>query len=129
MAAFGMMLMPNSRVVGKGKYAENGIGTHGSAVVTSILNGTSHGCHRLYNHEAIRLGSFLLHHRDHAVKGQQAEHYRRTIHAMNKTYYAKIDTRGFLYELTPPVPVNVLPGNIRSVRKTPPANSVAAGAE
>jgi hypothetical protein len=129
MAAFGMMLMPNSRVVGKGKYAENGIGTHGSAVVTSILNGTSHGCHRLYNHEAIRLGSFLLHHRDHEVKGQQPEHYRRTIHAMGKTYYAKIDTRGFLYELTPPVPVNVLPGNIRSARKTPPANSVAAGAE
>jgi hypothetical protein len=48
---------------------------------------------------------------------------------MGKTYYAKIDTRGFLYELTPPVPVNVLPGNIRSARKTPPANSVAAGAE
>ena len=42
---------------------------------------------------------------------------------------AKIDTRGFMYELTPPVQINVLPGNIRSERKVPPAASVAPGAE
>lgn len=128
LSAFGMVLLPNSRAVKGGKYVENGIGTHGSASVTSLLNGTSHGCHRLYNHLAIRLSGFLLHHRNHVVKGQQAEHYRRTIRAMG-TYQAKIDTRGFLYQLTPPVKIDVLPGNIRSPRKVPPANSVAAGAE
>jgi hypothetical protein len=132
MAAFGMMLLPHYAAVrgadGRTKYINNGIGTHGSAVVTSILNGTSHGCHRLYNQLAVRLGSFLLHHRNHSVKGQQAEYYRRTIH-FKGTYTAKIDTRGFMYELTPPVPVEVLPGTIRSQRKIPPTASVAAGAD
>lgn len=127
MAAFGMMLLPHEQLV-RGKYIWNGIGTHGSAVVTSIVNGTSHGCHRLYNQLAVRLGSFLLRHRNHVAKGQQPEHYRRTVHFMG-TYTAKIDTRGYMYELTPPVPVDVLPGNIRSPRKVPPLASVPAGAE
>jgi hypothetical protein len=131
LSAFGMMLLPHTQVVkvnGKTTTFEHGIGTHGSAVVTSILNGTSHGCHRLYNHLAVRLGSFLLHHRNHVVKGQQKEFYRRTVRAKG-TFQAKIDTRGFLYELTPPVDVEVLPGTIRSARKIPPLASVAAGAE
>jgi len=133
MAAFGMMLLPHYQVVrgagGRTRYATNGIGTHGSAVVTSILNGSSHGCHRLYNQLAVRLGTFLLRHRTHAVRGQQPEFYRRTIHAMGKTYNARIDTRGFRYELTPPVPVEVLRGNIRSERKVPPQAIAPAGAE
>ncbi len=131
LSAFGMMLLPHLRVVRGGhgtQFVDNGIGTHGSAVVTSIVNGTSHGCHRLYNQLAVRLGSFLLRHRDHVAKGQAPEHYRRTIHAMG-TFTAKLDTRGFLYELTPPIPVDVLPGTIRSERKVPPAASVPAGAE
>ncbi len=132
MAAFGMMLLPHHAALrgadGKTRFVSNGIGTHGSAVVTSILNGTSHGCHRLYNGLAVRLGSFLLRHRTHTVKGQAPEHYRRTVKAMG-TYVAKIDTRGFLYELTPPVHVEVLPGTIRTDRKVPPLASVAAGAE
>ncbi len=123
-AAFGIMLLPHYKVVklpnGNEQFLDNGIGTHGSAVVTSIFNGTSHGCHRLYNQLAVRLGSFLLLHRDHVVKGQQKEYYRRTVHYMG-TYQANIDTRGFLYELTPPVPVDVLPGNILSSRKVPPS--------
>jgi Putative peptidoglycan binding domain len=133
MAAFGMMLLLHERAVrtadGKTTYVDNGIGTHGSAVVTSLLNGTSHGCHRLYNQLAVRLGSFLLAHRDHIVKGQQPDVFRRTINFGTKTFVAKLDTRGFLYELTPPIAVEVLPGNIRSERKVPPVASVAAGAE
>ena len=131
MSAFGMMLLPHLRVVtsgGRTQYVDNGIGTHGSAVVTSILNGTSHCCHRLYNQLAVRLGSFLLRSRNHVVKGQAPEHFRRTIHA-GGTFTAKIETRGFLYELVPPVPIEVLPGTIRSERKVPPTESVAAGAE
>jgi hypothetical protein len=96
--------------------------------VTSILNGTSHGCHRLYNQLAVRLGSFLLRHRNHTARGQKPEHYRRTVRAMG-TFTAKIDTKGYLYELTPPVPVEVLKGNIRSVRKIPPLGALPAGAE
>jgi lipoprotein-anchoring transpeptidase ErfK/SrfK len=133
MAAFGMMLLLHERAVraadGTTTYVDNGIGTHGSAVVTSILNGTSHGCHRLYNQLAVRLGSFLLAHRDHVAHGQQPEQYRRVIHFGTKTFVAKLDTRGFVYELTPPIAVDVLPGTIRSARKVPPVASVAAGAE
>jgi hypothetical protein len=59
MAAFGMMLLLHEHAVrggdGATSYVDNGIGTHGSAVVTSLLNGTSHGCHRLYNHLAVRM--------------------------------------------------------------------------
>jgi hypothetical protein len=77
---------------------------------------------------AIRLGDFLLRHRNHEVKGQQPERYRRVVKA-GGTFTAKIDTRGFMYELTPPVHVEVLPGNIRSQRKVPPLASVPAGAE
>ncbi len=123
-AAFGIMLLPHYQVVGE-KFVDNGIGTHGSAVVTSILNGTSHGCHRLYNQLAVRLGSFLLLHRNHVAKGQKKEYYRRTVHYMG-TFEARIDTRGYLYELTPPVPVNVLPGNILSARKVPPSATAPA---
>jgi hypothetical protein len=124
-AAFGMMLLPHHQVNSR---AWSGIGTHGSAVVTSILNGTSHGCHRLYNQLAVRLGSFLLAHRTYVVKGQQPERYRRTLRA-GGTHTAKVDTRGFLYELTPPVAIDVLRGNVRSARKTPPADALPAGAE
>jgi hypothetical protein len=129
-AAYGMVLLVHDNVVknkdGTEKYWDNGIGTHGSASVTSIVNGTSHGCHRLYNQLAVRLADFLLYHRDHAVRGAQPVGYRRVINYKG-THVAKIDTRGFLYEFTPPVEVRVLPGNIRSQRKVPPRNSAPAG--
>ncbi|MEO6775804.1 MAG: peptidoglycan-binding protein [Kofleriaceae bacterium] len=132
LSAFGLVRLPHEREIrmknGTLQYADNGIGTHGSAVVTSLLNGTSHGCHRLYNHLALRLGGFLLDHRNHVVKGQEPEHFRRTIH-VGGTFHARIDTRGFVYELTPPVRIDVLPGTIRSERKVPPANAAPAGAD
>ncbi|MDQ3337034.1 MAG: hypothetical protein M4D80_17875 [Myxococcota bacterium] len=128
-AAFGMVLLVHDNVVkqkdGTEKYWDNGIGTHGSASVTSIVNGTSHGCHRLYNQLAVRLAVFLLHHRDHETKGTVAVGYRRVV-SFKGTHIAKVDTRGFLYEMTPPVPVTVLKGNIRSQRKIPPKNSAPA---
>ena len=75
-----MVLLEHLQVVkqkdGTERLDDNGIGTHGSASVTSIVNGTSHGCHRLYNQLAVRLGDFLLHHREHVVKGEQKVDYR-----------------------------------------------------
>ena len=94
--------------------------------MTSIVNGTSHGCHRLYNQLAVRLGDFLLRHREHLVKGEQAEQFRRIVFHNDEAFRAKIDTRGFLYELTPPVPVTVLKGNVVSKRKVPPLLSAPA---
>jgi len=129
-AAYGMILLEHLQAIrqkdGTERLDDNGIGTHGSASVTSIVNGTSHGCHRLYNQLAVRLGDFLLRHRNHVVRGEQAEEYRRIVWHNDEAFKAKVDTRGFLYELTPPVPVNVTKGNILSQRKVPPLLSAPA---
>ena len=129
-AAYGMTLLVHHQVFklrdGSERFDDNGIGTHGSASVTSIVNGTSHGCHRLYNQLAVRLADFLLRHRDHVVRGEQPALYRRVVFHNDERFVANIATRGFLYELTPPVPVNVLKGNIRSDRKVPPRDSAPA---
>jgi len=78
----------------------------------------------------VRLGDFLLKHRDHAVRGEQKlppnEQFRRVVYHNDEVFKAKIDTRGFLYELTPPVPVNVLEGHIVSPRKRPPLAAAPA---
>ncbi|MBA2540679.1 MAG: hypothetical protein H0V17_13660 [Deltaproteobacteria bacterium] len=124
-AAFGMMLLPHYLPLKNGQIYDNGIGTHGSATVMSIQNGTSHGCHRLYNQLAVRLGAFLLSHRTHVVKGQKPEFFRRVVRFMG-TYPIKIDTRGFLYELTPPVQIEVTRGRVLSSRQHPPAASAPA---
>ena len=122
-AAFGLVKLVHDNVVtkkdGTVEYWNNGIGTHGSASVTSIVNGTSHGCHRMYNQLAVRLANFLLRHREHVVRGEQKVGYRRMVRHKG-SFLAKVDTRGFLYEMTPPVPVVVTKGNIRSARKIPP---------
>jgi hypothetical protein len=129
-SAYGMVLIEHFEPVklknGSIRMDDNGIGTHGSSSVTSIVNGTSHGCHRLYNQLATRLGNFLLQHRTYAVKGEQKVTYRRIVWHNNQSFKAAIDTRGFLYELTPPVPVNVTKGNILTDRKKPPRNSAPA---
>lgn len=128
-AAFGLVKLVHDNVVtkkdGTVEYWNNGIGSHGSASVTSIVNGTSHGCHRLYNQLSVRLANFLLHHREHVVKGEQKVGYRRMVHHKG-SFLAKVDTKGYLYEMTPPVPVVVTKGNIRSARKVPPRNSAPA---
>lgn len=128
-SAYGMVLLEHLEEVkrrgGEIRLDDNGIGTHGSSSVTSIVNGTSHGCHRLYNQLATRLGNFLLQHRDHTVKGEQKVTYRRNVWH-EKAFRIEIDSRGFQYELTPPVPVNVTKGRILSPRKTPPKNSAPA---
>lgn len=129
-SAYGMVLLEHLQVVkqrdGTERLDNNGIGTHGSSSVTSIVSGTSHGCHRMYNQLAVRLADFLLHHRTHAVKGEEKTNYRRLVWHNNESFKAEIDSRGFQYELTPPINVMVTKGNILSKRKTPPRNSAPA---
>jgi len=124
-----MMLLVHERTGADGTaLRDTGIGTHGSASVVSIVDGTSHGCHRLYNQLAVRLGNFILRHRNHVVRGDQALHYRRTVVHQGQ-FLAQADTRGFLYELTPPISIKVLKGNILSSRKVPPRASAPAEAD
>ena len=91
------------------------IRSHGSGNYRSILRGSSHGCHRLFNHLAIRLGAFLLAHRVHVRHGQIHEAYTRRVEWKRRPLVLRAKTRGYRYELVPPVPVDVLPG--RTVRR------------
>jgi hypothetical protein len=122
-SAYGMVMLINHKPVKKGKktyWGDNGIRIHGTSGVTSVVRGTSHGCHRLFNHLAVRLGSFLLHHREHVVRGDQRSGYGRIVKHKGELYPVKLTTRGYLYELTPPVSIEVTKGRIRSPRKVPP---------
>src|SRR5450631_1211764 len=100
---------------------DNGVRAHGSSDYLSIYsaNGYSHGCHRLPNHLAIRLYSFILRHRHMKVAGDQPMGFTRQFLWKNTVYEMKIPSRGYLYEMDPPVPVNVLEGNIMGDVKKP----------
>jgi hypothetical protein len=100
---------------------DNGVRAHGSSDYLSIYsaNGYSHGCHRLPNHLAIRLYSFILKHRPGKVTGDQPMSFTRQFLWKNSVYEMKIPSRGYLYELDPPLPVNVLEGNIMGDLKKP----------
>jgi hypothetical protein len=98
---------------------DNGIRTHGSVDYMSILRRFSHGCHRLYNMDAVRLFSFVLQHRAYTRQGQQDVGVRRNLDVEGQTYNMKIDTRGYKYELVEPIPVRVTEGRIRGGQKTP----------
>ncbi len=98
---------------------DNGIRTHGSVDYMSILRRFSHGCHRLYNMDAVRLFSFVLRHREYVRHGQQNVGVRRNLEHDGKAYHMQIDTRGYKYELVEPIPVRVTEGRIRGAQKTP----------
>lgn len=98
---------------------DNGIRTHGSVDYMSILRRFSHGCHRLYNMDAVRLFSFVLRHREYTRVGQQDVGVRRNLDVEGKTYNMRIDTRGYKFELVEPIPVRVTEGRIRGRQQRP----------
>ncbi len=101
-------------VDGRGDF-DNGIRAHGSSEYLSITNPSkfSHGCHRLMNHLAVRLYDFMLRHRKHEVMGDLKLNASRQFYKDENVYEVRLQTRGFEFQLTPPVPVNVLEGRIR----------------
>lgn len=100
---------------------DNGIRAHGSAEYLSIgsSEGFSHGCHRLLNHLAVRMYSFILSHRKVRVVGDMPLGSARSFLYRDEIYELRIPSRGFAYVLEPPLPVNVLEGRIRGEQKTP----------
>lgn len=115
-SAYGLvMLVHHQPIAGRTRthWLDHGIRTHGSVSYRSILAGESHGCHRLYNHEALRLATFLLRHVEHVAHGPIAEPYGRRVRGGGHVWYVRRDERGFRYELTPPVAIDVLPGVLR----------------
>ncbi|MET0390838.1 MAG: hypothetical protein ABW321_33000 [Polyangiales bacterium] len=105
---------------GKPDY-DNGVRAHGSSDYLSIYSsmGYSHGCHRLPNHIAIRLYSFILNHRNKTIGGDQPLSFNRQFLQNDRVYEIRITSRGFAYYLDPPLPVNVLEGDIKGAQKKP----------
>ncbi len=109
-------------------FFDNGIRSHGSVDYNSILRRFSHGCHRLYNHLAIRIFDFVLKHKDYTRVGQVPAGYSRKFTIPEEdakegdegeTFIININSKGYKYELKEPVPINVRSGRIRGKQKTP----------
>jgi hypothetical protein len=104
---------------------DEGIRTHGSVDYMSIMDRHSHGCHRLHNHIAVRLMSFVLAHRPHKRVGESQVAYKNTVKNNAETppddseYVIEIKKTGYAFQLERPVPANVLEGHIVGRRRTP----------
>jgi hypothetical protein len=106
------------------RYSDNGIRTHGSFDYMSLRGRFSHGCHRLDNQLAMRLFSFVLGHRRVRTLGGSPLALRRAFYARGEVFEMRLATRGYYYELDPPLPVEVLPGTIRGTAQKPIAGYV-----
>ncbi len=98
---------------------DEGIRTHGSVDYMSIMRRHSHGCHRLHNHIAVRLMSWVLAHRPHRRVGHQQVGFRRIVTHEGHDYEMAIDQGGYVFDLERPIVVNVLEGRVRGDRATP----------
>ncbi len=105
-------------------YFDNGIRTHGSFDYLSLRGRFSHGCHRLYNNLAVRMFSFVLGHHRAKVLGPMALGFRRTFYWDGEVYDMRLPTRGFYFQLDPPVPVETLKGKIKGKLQQPIAGYV-----
>ena len=100
---------------------DNGVRVHGSSEFLSIRNPNaySHGCHRLMNHLAVRLFSFVLRHRSVILVGDRSLDFSRQFLWKDDIYEMRLPSRGFYFQLEPTLPVNVLEGNILGKAKKP----------
>jgi hypothetical protein len=120
-SAFGLAMLVHERepTSPNGTAFDEGIRTHGSVAYRSILRGTSHGCHRLHNHLALRLASFVLTHRAHQRVGRIPVTYGRELEAHGHETSIEMTSRGYGFELAEPVPVRVTNGRIVGRQRTP----------
>ena len=122
-SAYGLVMLVHHRAAedaGGTVWYDNGIRTHGSVNYHSILKSESHGCHRLFNHAAVQLASFLLRHRSHLIRGLMAKPFIHEFAWRGTKLKLPIPQRGYRFELTPPVEVEVLQGTVRGkIRRVP----------
>jgi hypothetical protein len=124
-SAYGLVMMMHHKVLSTNEDGEvtnvrdEGIRTHGSVSYRTIDDGYSHGCHRLYNHLAVRLASFLIRHRSHERRGSITVDFHREVEVEGNDVSFSITSRGYQFELTPPMPVEVLEGNIMRPMESP----------
>jgi len=122
LSAYGLVAGIHEQMRRRGEtfsYYDNGIRTHGSFDYLSLRGRFSHGCHRLYNNLAVRMFSFVLRHRRSKVLGPMALGFRRTFYYDGEVYDMRLPTRGFYFQLDPPLPVETLKGNIQGKLQQP----------
>jgi hypothetical protein len=123
MSAYGLVagyhVKLNEKSDGTVSVYDNQIRTHGSVDYMSILRRFSHGCHRLYNMNAVRMFSMILQHRDYVREGQTQIGAARKFEVEDQEYVMRLGTRGYKYELVQPIQVTVTEGRVRGVRKSP----------
>jgi hypothetical protein len=117
-SAYGLVMAIHHLKRGKSFY-DNQIRTHGSVDYTSIARRFSHGCHRLVNSRAARLFDFVLRHRAFNRVGNVPLTLRRRFEYEGKPYHYALSTRGYYYELYPPLPVMVTAGRIMGKAQRP----------
>ena len=98
---------------------DEGIRTHGSVDYMSIMRRHSHGCHRMHNHIAVRLMSFVLEHRPHTRYGHQPMVFKREFEFEEQMYLMEFDQGGYNFLLDEPLPVEVVIGRVRGQLKEP----------
>jgi len=122
-SAYGLVALFHDRAVatsgGGVEYVDAEIRTHGSGNYRSILRSSSHGCHRLFNHLALRLGSFIVAHAEHERHGLIDERYSRLIEWKGRTLRLRAESRGYRYGLSTPIPIDVLPGRTLRSKAAP----------
>jgi len=126
-SAYGLVMLVHHRAAAGAKgtvWYDNGIRTHGSVNYDSILRSESHGCHRLFNHAAVQLASFLLRHRRHVARGVGPKPFVHEFTWRGLKLNLPIPHRGYRFELTPPVVAEVLPGTVRGAQRRVPQQTV-----
>jgi hypothetical protein len=121
-SAYGLVAALHTREVrrrGQVMDEDGGIRTHGSADYMSILGRHSHGCHRLYNHLAVRLMTFLLRHRRHERMGEQPVKWEFAFRYKDQRIRFSRSHKGYYYRLVPPVPVQVTRGRVLGTARRP----------
>ena len=132
-AAYGLVASTHLQIEGRDERGEpqlmdHRIRTHGTHAYRSVKRGESSGCHRLHNHLALRLAGFLVRHRLNIRHGLVPEDYVRHLEYKGQEVDLADDNKGYRFELTPPVPINVLDGdvhgNARAVKSMVPLTVV-----
>jgi len=98
---------------------DDGIRSHGSVDYMSIMRRQSHGCHRLHNHIAVRLFSFVIEHRPHIRTGHQPTTFVMDLEYEEEQHRIEIKEGGYVFRLNKPIFVTVDEGRIKGKVQDP----------
>jgi hypothetical protein len=103
---------------------DEGIRSHGSVDYMSIMRRHSHGCHRLHNHIAVRVFSFVVNHRPHQREGHAPASFYMGLEHDGEKHAISIKQGGYVFKLDQPIFVMVEEGRIRGSVDHPVATAI-----